>query len=172
MGRKELRELIKENSSLFWYIPEQEKENISPELLVETVLNYGDEKSVRRLFDLMGINEVADIFYKHISGKRVNYSGRTVISPDPSIEINEVGIPYEIAKVVTVSETVTDLNIKKLSPYEYTFISSLTNGSIIGSYAPSSDAYDGEAYEVSLTKLAPEWQKIYEGKALEIIKKL
>ncbi len=64
------------------------------------------------------------------------------------------------------------LNIKKLSPYEYTFISSLTNGSIIGSYAPSSDAYDGEAYEVSLTKLAPEWQKIYEGKALEIIKKL
>jgi len=28
------------------------------------------------------------------------------------MEINEVGIPYEIAKVVTVSETVTDLNIK------------------------------------------------------------
>jgi len=78
MRRKELRELIKENSSLFWYIPEQEKENISPELLVETVLNYGDEKSVRRLFDLMGINEVADIFYKHISGKRVNYFPQVV----------------------------------------------------------------------------------------------
>lgn len=78
MRRKELRELIKENSSLFWYIPEQEKENISPELLVETVLNYGNEKSVRRLFDLMGINEVADIFYKHISGKRVNYFPQVV----------------------------------------------------------------------------------------------
>jgi hypothetical protein len=78
MCRKDLRELIKENSSLFWYIPEQEKENISPELLVETVLNYGDEKSVRRLFDLMGINEVADIFYKHISGKRVNYFPQVV----------------------------------------------------------------------------------------------
>ena len=52
---------------------------------------------------------------KNIAGKRVNYSGRTVISPDPNIRINEVGIPYEIAKVVTVAETVTDLNKEKLA---------------------------------------------------------
>jgi len=51
---------------------------------------------------------------KNLAGKRVNYSGRTVISPDPSIDINEVGVPYEIARVVTVSETVTDLNLDKL----------------------------------------------------------
>ncbi|VVB82209.1 DNA-directed RNA polymerase subunit A' [uncultured archaeon] len=51
---------------------------------------------------------------KNLAGKRVNYSGRTVISPDPCIAINEVGIPYEIAKVVTVAEGVTDLNIEKL----------------------------------------------------------
>ena len=51
---------------------------------------------------------------KNLAGKRVNYSGRTVISPDPSIRINEVGIPYEIAKIVTVAETVNDLNIDKL----------------------------------------------------------
>ncbi len=51
---------------------------------------------------------------KNIAGKRVNYSGRTVISPDPYIKINEVGIPYEIARVVTVSETANDINMKKL----------------------------------------------------------
>jgi DNA-directed RNA polymerase subunit A' len=51
---------------------------------------------------------------KNLAGKRVNYSGRTVISPDPSIQINEVGIPYEIARVVTVAETVNDLNIETL----------------------------------------------------------
>ncbi len=51
---------------------------------------------------------------KNLAGKRVNYSGRTVISPDPKIEINEVGIPYEIATVVTVAETVNDINIEKL----------------------------------------------------------
>ncbi len=51
---------------------------------------------------------------KNLAGKRVNYSGRTVISPDPYIGINEIGVPYEIAKVVTVSENVTDLNIERL----------------------------------------------------------
>ncbi|MFH1325333.1 MAG: DNA-directed RNA polymerase subunit A' [archaeon] len=51
---------------------------------------------------------------KNLAGKRVNYSGRTVISPDPSMELNEVGIPFEIARVVTVAETVNDLNIEKI----------------------------------------------------------
>ncbi len=51
---------------------------------------------------------------KNLAGKRVNYSGRTVISPDPCIGINEVGVPYEIAKVVTVAESVTDINIERL----------------------------------------------------------
>ncbi|MEK6842453.1 MAG: hypothetical protein AABX84_01445, partial [Nanoarchaeota archaeon] len=51
---------------------------------------------------------------KNLAGKRVNYSGRTVISPDPSMELNEIGIPYEIARVVTVAETVNDINIDKL----------------------------------------------------------
>lgn len=62
------------------------------------------------------------------------------------------------------------LNIKKLSPYEYTFVSGYTNGSV--GYSPTSDAYDGDGYEVSLSKLAPEWQKIFEGGLVEIIKKL
>ncbi|HTZ41643.1 MAG TPA: DNA-directed RNA polymerase subunit A' [Candidatus Omnitrophota bacterium] len=51
---------------------------------------------------------------KNLAGKRVNYSARTVLSPDPYIDINEVGVPYDIAKVITVSETVNDLNIDSL----------------------------------------------------------
>ncbi|PIN90061.1 DNA-directed RNA polymerase subunit A' [Candidatus Pacearchaeota archaeon CG10_big_fil_rev_8_21_14_0_10_32_14] len=51
---------------------------------------------------------------KNLAGKRVNYSARSVISPDPMIEINEVGVPYEIARIVTVAETVNDLNIDSL----------------------------------------------------------
>ena len=51
---------------------------------------------------------------KNLAGKRVNYSGRTVISPDPAMQINEVGVPFEIAKIVTVSESVNDLNMEKL----------------------------------------------------------
>jgi DNA-directed RNA polymerase subunit A' len=51
---------------------------------------------------------------KNIAGKRVNYSGRTVISPDPNLKINEVGVPFEIAKIVTVAETVNDINKEKV----------------------------------------------------------
>ncbi|MCM8789711.1 MAG: hypothetical protein NC916_01630 [Candidatus Omnitrophica bacterium] len=42
----------------------------------------------------------------NLAGKRVNYSSRTVISPDPFLKINEIGIPLEIAKVVTVYQEV------------------------------------------------------------------
>jgi len=51
---------------------------------------------------------------KNLAGKRVNYSARTVISPDPFMKINEVGVPYEIAKIVTVAETVNDMNIESM----------------------------------------------------------
>jgi hypothetical protein len=54
----EIKQFIKENSSLFWWIKEDKKENISQEFLVETILNYGDIKSVKKLFELIGINIV------------------------------------------------------------------------------------------------------------------
>lgn len=50
----------------------------------------------------------------NLAGKRVNYSARTVVSPDPYIAINEVGIPFEIARVITVAETVTSLNLETM----------------------------------------------------------
>ncbi|MBS3081246.1 DNA-directed RNA polymerase subunit A' [Candidatus Pacearchaeota archaeon] len=50
----------------------------------------------------------------NLAGKRVNFSSRTVISPDPALKINEVGIPLEIAKILTVNEKVTSSNIEKL----------------------------------------------------------
>ena len=53
-------------------------------------------------------------FRKNLVGKRVNYSARTVISPDPMIDIEEVGIPYKIAKELTVSIKVNKQNLKFL----------------------------------------------------------
>jgi len=50
----------------------------------------------------------------NLAGKRVNFSSRTVISPDPALKINEVGVPLEIAEVLTVNERVNSSNIKKL----------------------------------------------------------
>ena len=50
----------------------------------------------------------------NLAGKRVNFSSRTVISPDPYIDINDVGIPLEIAKVLTVPERITTSNMEIL----------------------------------------------------------
>jgi len=50
----------------------------------------------------------------NLAGKRVNFSSRTVISPDPALKINEVGVPFEIAEILTVNERVTSMNIEKL----------------------------------------------------------
>ena len=51
---------------------------------------------------------------KNLAGKRVNYSARTVISPDHNMRLNEVGVPYEVAKILTVAEKVTSVNIKRM----------------------------------------------------------
>ena len=53
-------------------------------------------------------------FRSNLSGKRVDFSARTVISPDPNISINEVGVPEKIAKILTVPERVTPWNIEEL----------------------------------------------------------
>ena len=75
MGRNaEIKNFIMENSSLFWWIKPEEKLNISINAIIEAVLNFGNEKSVKKLFDLIGINKVAEIFYRQISGKRSNYN--------------------------------------------------------------------------------------------------
>jgi ABC-type nitrate/sulfonate/bicarbonate transport system ATPase subunit len=77
-NNQQIKNFITENDSLFWWIKKEEKENISINLLVETILNYGNEKSVKKLFDLVGIENAAEIFYGQISGKRVNYNNRTI----------------------------------------------------------------------------------------------
>ncbi len=73
MNSPEVKEFIRENSALFWYTPEDHKENINHEFLIETILNYGDLNSVKKLFELLGLQYVANIFYKQTNRTRVNY---------------------------------------------------------------------------------------------------
>ena len=50
-------------------------------------------------------------FRSNLSGKRVDFSARTVISPDPDLDINEVGVPLHIAMRLSMPEKVTVWNI-------------------------------------------------------------
>ncbi|MFH8080429.1 MAG: DNA-directed RNA polymerase subunit A' [Candidatus Aenigmatarchaeota archaeon] len=53
-------------------------------------------------------------FRGNLIGKRVNYSARTVISPDPFLDIDEVGVPLSIAKELTIPVVVNERNIEKI----------------------------------------------------------
>jgi len=53
----------------------------------------------------------------NLAGKRTNFCARTVISPDPMIGLNEVGVPNIIARKLTVPETANEWNMAYLKKF-------------------------------------------------------
>ena len=51
----------------------------------------------------------------NLMGKRVDFSARSVITPDPNIELDQLGVPISIAKNLTYPEIVNDFNKEKLN---------------------------------------------------------
>ncbi len=50
-------------------------------------------------------------FRGNLAGKRVNYTARTVITPDETIELDEVSVPYSFARSLTIPVRVTSWNV-------------------------------------------------------------
>lgn len=65
-----------------------------------------------------GIKQILErkegLFRKNMMGKRVDFACRSVISPDPYLGTNEIGIPRYFATVLTYPTPVTDMNIKEM----------------------------------------------------------
>ena len=53
----------------------------------------------------------------NLMGKRVDFSARTVITGDPNLDLDQVGVPRSIARVLSYPETVTPYNIHRLTQY-------------------------------------------------------
>ena len=53
----------------------------------------------------------------NLMGKRVDHCARSVITPDPNLKLNELGVPYKIAMNLTFPEIVNKYNIGKLTAY-------------------------------------------------------
>jgi len=91
------------------------------------------------------------------------------------IEVEVVGLRLGDFRMVTFPAELTvpiGLNLKRQSPHEQTFVAGYSNGYIY--YAPTADQLKnvGRAQEDSDCLLAPEWQAIFESKALQILKDL
>ena len=73
MNSPEIKEFIHKHSNLFWYTPKDKKEDISPGLLVETILNDGNMDEVKAIIKIMGIKEISQIFFSAKGRKKLNY---------------------------------------------------------------------------------------------------
>ncbi|MFP4590554.1 MAG: DNA-directed RNA polymerase subunit A', partial [Halobacteriales archaeon] len=56
-------------------------------------------------------------FRGSLSGKRVNFSSRTVISPDPTLSLNEVGVPERVATEMTQTMRVNERTLEQARQY-------------------------------------------------------
>jgi len=73
MNSPKIKKIISENTHLFWHTPEDKKEDISPDFLVETILNYGSLDDIKNLINIMGIGQVSKVFSNSQDRKKLNY---------------------------------------------------------------------------------------------------
>ena len=66
-----INDFIKKRPYLIWYTKDYDK--LSPETIVEAVLNYGDWDDVKKVIEILGIRKTASIFRKKSKQKRCNY---------------------------------------------------------------------------------------------------
>ena len=66
-------QIINKNRQLFWYTPEEKKQDISDALLVERILNDGSLSDYKDLISALGGKRVAEVFFSAKGRQRDNY---------------------------------------------------------------------------------------------------
>ncbi|XP_039285485.1 DNA-directed RNA polymerase I subunit RPA1 [Nilaparvata lugens] len=85
------------------------------DLLVESNRSsYGSLADVNLLGLKQLIEKKEGLIRKNMMGKRVNFAARSVITPDPNLNIDEIGVPDAFAKTLTYPVPVTSWNVKSL----------------------------------------------------------
>lgn len=78
----------------------------------------GGAVSSRQAATIIGIKQILEkkegLFRKNMMGKRVNYAARSVISPDPNIETNEIGVCFTITLHRVLQVTLIFFNARSL----------------------------------------------------------
>ena len=66
-------QIINKNRQLFWYTPEEKKQDISDALLVERILNDGSLDDYKDLVSALGGKRVAEVFFSAKGRQKGNY---------------------------------------------------------------------------------------------------
>ncbi|KAH8305928.1 hypothetical protein KR018_004137 [Drosophila ironensis] len=82
---------------------------------VDVLLDVNMSRDMKTAEGLKQVLEKKDgLIRKHMMGKRVNFAARTVITPDPNINVDEIGIPDIFAKKLSYPVPVTEWNVTEL----------------------------------------------------------
>lgn len=143
IGNQELRALDAENRANL----EKYLSNIRA---MEQLARIQDDIATLRRHEEINRQSGEDTVTTEVQGIRI---GECVLVTSPAEVLVEVG-----------------LNVKRASPYEYTFVVAFSNGYI--HYGPPASDYPRGGYEVTECFLAPQWQEIFERTAREVIARL
>lgn len=119
----QLIEIIKINNELLKVTDEQKRQKLIQTLkfrIATMFSNSGgkakhptDNRPLKGIKDRLAGKEGR--MRSNLMGKRVDFSGRTVIGAEPTLKINQLGVPLEMCKILTKPENVTRLNIDWLT---------------------------------------------------------
>jgi hypothetical protein len=194
-----IKELIQEQTELLdslrftslnfkSFLPLYLKQSLSPDFSFDYSYRYlhADQIGDNALKDLDNVNKVNTEKYlkniyameklARIQDKIATLKIHKAINDDSgedTIEAEIMGI--RIGDCVIISsptEALVEigLNVKKASPFKYTFMAAFSNGYM--HYGPPAEAYPMGGYEVTECFLGPEWQQVYEQTVDEILKRL
>lgn len=115
---EEIIELVKESQGKN-YVDKIQISMHNLQMCVDAILDGNSYKSnnkdtILRIGLKQLIEKKSGIIRQNMMGKRVDYFARSVITPDPYLAIDEIGIPVEFAKKLTYPVAVTDWNNKGL----------------------------------------------------------
>ncbi|CAB0006219.1 unnamed protein product [Nesidiocoris tenuis] len=100
----------KSNSEKFQYAWQELQKNVDSLMDVDTPRG--------KVLTGIGLKQILEkkegIIRMNMMGKRVNFAARTVITPDPNLNIDEIGVPEAFAKKLSYPVPVTYFNVKDL----------------------------------------------------------
>ena len=118
---------------------------------VNCLLDSGKTSQAKTVMIPSGIRQILEkkegLFRKHMMGKRVNFAARSVISPDPYIHTNEIGVPERFAKKLTYPEPVNAHNVSLMRQL-------VVNGPNV--YPGANYIQDERGYMIDLSKRSEE----------------
>lgn len=105
----------------------------------QEIKKFGSKRILQGISQLIQGKEA--LIRSHIMAKRVNYSGRTVLSPDPTLKFGQIGVPESMRHLLTSVEIVASFNMNR--------IRDLIRRKEVTYYIEGSGAYQGRRREVN-----------------------